>query len=159
VNVSVVVPPSEMLGAPKALLINGGDSTVRVADAVLPVPPSFEVTLPVVLVKEPALTAVTLTAKLHVPLDGRVPPLRLTDEPAAVAVIVPLPQLPVWPEGLATTSPAGKVSVKATPDRLCAEFGLVKVNAKIAVPFSGSVEMGTVAVPPPEAASPVFASV
>ena len=39
-----------MLAAPKALVIVGGVATVRLAEAVFPVPPLVEVTLPVVLV-------------------------------------------------------------------------------------------------------------
>ena len=50
VNVSDVVPFSGMLAAPKAFVIVGGVATVRLAEAVLPVPPLVEVTLPVVLV-------------------------------------------------------------------------------------------------------------
>ena len=45
-----VEPFSRMLAAPKALVIVGGVATVRLAEAVLPVPPLVEVTLPVVLV-------------------------------------------------------------------------------------------------------------
>jgi len=50
VNVSEVVPFSGMLAAPNALVIEGGVATVKLAEAVLPVPPLVEVTLPVVLV-------------------------------------------------------------------------------------------------------------
>jgi hypothetical protein len=39
-----------MLAAPKLLVIVGGAATVRFAEAVLPVPPLVDVTLPVVLV-------------------------------------------------------------------------------------------------------------
>jgi len=49
-KVSEVVPFSGMLAAPNALLIDGGEATVRLAVAVLPVPPLVEVTAPVVLV-------------------------------------------------------------------------------------------------------------
>jgi len=50
VMVREVVPLSAMVLAPNALEINGGASTVRVAMLlVVPVPPSFEVTAPVVL--------------------------------------------------------------------------------------------------------------
>jgi len=50
VNVSDVVPFSGIVAAPNALVIEGGVATVRLAEAVLPVPPFVEVTLPVVLV-------------------------------------------------------------------------------------------------------------
>ena len=49
-NVSEVVPFNGMLTAPNALVIVGAEATVRLAVAVLPVPPLVEVTLPVVLV-------------------------------------------------------------------------------------------------------------
>jgi hypothetical protein len=49
-NVSEVVPFSGMLAAPKALAMLGAVATVRLAVAVLPVPPLAEVTAPVVLV-------------------------------------------------------------------------------------------------------------
>jgi len=50
VNVSEVVPFNGMLAAPNTLVIEGGVATVKLADAVLPVPPLVELTLPVVLV-------------------------------------------------------------------------------------------------------------
>ena len=56
VNVSVVVPFTTMLAAPNALAIVGGATatTVRLAEAVPPVPPSVEVTALVVLFLAPA---------------------------------------------------------------------------------------------------------
>ena len=49
-NVRDVELFSRMLAAPNALLMVGGVATVRVAEAVLPVPPLVEVTAPVVFV-------------------------------------------------------------------------------------------------------------
>ena len=49
VNVSVVVPLIGMRDAPKAFVMDGGTRTVTVAAAVPPVPPSSDVTAPVVL--------------------------------------------------------------------------------------------------------------
>jgi hypothetical protein len=49
-NVSEVVPSSGMLAAPNDFVIEGGAATLRLALAVLPVPPLVEVTAPVVLV-------------------------------------------------------------------------------------------------------------
>jgi hypothetical protein len=49
VKVKDVVPFNGRLPAPKALAIEGGATTLRLADAVPPVPPSVEVTFPVVL--------------------------------------------------------------------------------------------------------------
>src|SRR6476659_10911904 len=68
VKVSDVVPFSGMLAAPKALVIDGGEATVRLAEAVLPVPPFVEVTLPVVLVYCPEAAPVTVTLNWHWPL-------------------------------------------------------------------------------------------
>ena len=50
VKVSVVEPFSGMVAAPNSLVIEGGAAvTVMLAEAVPPVPPSVDVTLPVVL--------------------------------------------------------------------------------------------------------------
>jgi len=65
VNVRVDVPPTEVLVGEKPLLILGGATTVRPADAVLPVPPLVEVTLPLVLVYDPATAPVTVTLNWH----------------------------------------------------------------------------------------------
>src|ERR1035441_9637171 len=48
VKVSDVVPFNGMLAVPNALLMPGGDATVTLALAVVPVPPSVDATLPVV---------------------------------------------------------------------------------------------------------------
>ena len=50
VKVNDVFAPTRMLAAPNALVMVGGVATVKLAEAVLPVPPLVEVTLPVVLV-------------------------------------------------------------------------------------------------------------
>src|SRR6266700_2434964 len=115
VKVSEVVPFSGRFAAPKALAIDGGATTLMLADAVPPVPPSVDVTLPVVLFCVPAAVPVTFTAKVQEVLCARLAPLRLITFVACVAVIVPPPQLPVRPFGVETTRPAGKVSLKPTP--------------------------------------------
>ena len=157
VNVSVVVPLGGMFAAPKALLIDGGDRTVTVADAVPPVPPWVEVTFPVVLFFNPAVVAVILTEMVHVALLAKVPPEKLKVVAPALGANVPHGALAFGV--VATCRPDGNASVKLTPVNAVPGFGLVKVNANIAVPFSGIVVIGTVAVPPPDAASPVFVSV
>jgi len=50
--------------------------TVRSSEAVLPVPPLVEVTLPVVLDLRPGEAPVTVTSKVHVPLAAIVAALR-----------------------------------------------------------------------------------
>src|SRR5882724_1290220 len=115
VKVSDVVPFNGTLAAPNALAIDGGATTLMLADAVPPIPPSVDVTFPVVLFCVPAAVPVTFTAKVHEVLDASVAPDRLITFVACVAVIVPPPQLPVKPFGVEITRPAGKVSLKLTP--------------------------------------------
>ena len=137
VKVSEVVLFTGMELGENDLLMVGGPTTVSVAVLlVVPVPPSVDVTSPVVLLKTPARLPVTFTEKEHELLDPMVPALRLTDPVAAVAVMTPLPQLPVMPGGLATKRPEGKLSVKATPQSDVVEFGLVIVKVSVEVPFT-----------------------
>ena len=98
--------------------IGGRTSTVRLADAVPPVPPSFDVTLPVVLSFIPGETPMTLTLKVHDALCASVAPDRVTVLPPAAAVIAPPPQVPLCPFGWGMASPAGRVSIKPMPVRL-----------------------------------------
>jgi hypothetical protein len=143
VNVSVVVPFSGMLAAPKALLMVGGATTVKIAVLlVVPVPPSVEVMAPVVLLLLPALVPVTFTEKVQddpaagdaasVPLD------RVMVLLPAVAVIVP-PQVPVNPLGVATTRPAGRLSVNATPANPLVVLGFTMVKLSVLAPFNGTL--------------------
>jgi hypothetical protein len=118
VKVNEVVPLSGMPAAPKAFAIEGGAITLTLAEAVPPMPPSVEATLPVVLFFVPAVVPVTFTANVHDELCASVAVARLTAPAPAVAVIVPLPQVPDKPLGVETTSPAGSVSLKAMPLRL-----------------------------------------
>src|SRR5215467_10178892 len=125
----------------------GGAITVSVSVAVPPVPPSVELTLPVVLTCAPALIPVTLTENVHeeaVSGDAvSVPPDKLTVEgdPGGllmVAVIVPLPHDPVTVVE-ASFTPPGKESVNATPLNAFAVFGLVTVKLSVLLPLSGMV--------------------
>jgi hypothetical protein len=120
VNVSDVVPFSGRLDAPKAFAIDGGTTTLMLADAVPPVPPSVEVTFPVLLFFVPAVVPVTFTAKVHEVEAARDAPARLTTFVACVAVIAPPPHDPVNPFGVEITNPAGRVSVNPTPVRVAA---------------------------------------
>ena len=123
-----------MLAAPNALMMTGGATTVMEALEVLPVPPSVEVTW-TLLFLTPAVVPVTLTETVQVALAASVPPERLMLPDPATAVAVP-PQVLFRPFGVATTRPAGKLSVKAIPVRL-AGFGLLMLNVNEVVPFSG----------------------
>src|SRR5215471_12049432 len=117
VNVSVLVPFSGIELGLNALAIDGGPTTVSVSLAVAPVPPLVELTAPEVLVKAPAAVPVTLTTTVQELFTAMLPPVRLMLDPPAVAEAVP-PQLLVSPFGVATATPAGSVSLNATP--LCA---------------------------------------
>jgi hypothetical protein len=65
VKVSEVVPFSGIAAAPNPLAIDGGATTLMLAEAVPPVPPSMEVMLPVVLFFVPAVVPVTFTEKVQ----------------------------------------------------------------------------------------------
>jgi hypothetical protein len=144
VKVSFVVALRAMLVGLKALAIAGGATTVSTAVLlVAPVPPSVDVTASVVLLLLPALVPVTSAEKVHdEPAAGdavSVPPVRLMVLLPAVAVIVPLPQEPVNPLGVATTKPAGKLSVKATPLSELVVFGLVMVKLSVLLAFNATL--------------------
>src|ERR1017187_8676531 len=128
-----------MVAAPKDFEIVGGRiaATVTLAEAVRPVPPSTEVTAPETLFLTPRLVPVTFTPNMHEALPARVAPDRLTALDPAVAVIVPAPQLPVCPLGVATTSPAGRLSMTPTPVKPLPTLGLVIVKVSEVDPFNG----------------------
>ena len=135
VNVSEVVAPIGIVAAPNALVIVGGEATDMLALAVLPVPPLVDVTAPVTLFLRPCVAPVTVTLIVQVPLAAIVPPLNVMMF-GEVVVKVP-PQTLVGP-AVGTVNPLGSVSVKATPVRPTVEFGFVKVNVRLVVPFSGT---------------------
>jgi hypothetical protein len=124
---------------PNALVIVGGDATVMLAVAVLPVPPLVEVTLPVVFVNCPEVAPVMLTTIVQVLFGPMVPLLRLMVPEPATAVAVP-PQELAKPFGDDTTNPAGKLSTNATPVRATVlAAGLVILNVRVVVPFTAIV--------------------
>jgi hypothetical protein len=136
VSVNDVTPPTGMEDAPNVNEPDGGATTARVADALLPVPPSFELTALVVFVFSPAAVAVTFTEKVHDALAASVPPLRLTAFDPAVAEIVPVPHDPERPLGVATARPAGNVSLAPMLLRLV-PLGFVMVKLREVEPFRG----------------------
>jgi hypothetical protein len=123
VNVNEVVEFSVIDAGLKALAITGGATTLMLAEAVPPVPPSLEVTAPVTLFFSPADVPVTFTENVHELLAASLAPDKLIRLLPAVAVMVPPAQLPVSPFGVDTTSPAGSVSVKPTPVKDVVVFG------------------------------------
>jgi len=136
VKLSVLLPFNAILAGANALLIAGGTTTVMFAVEVLPVPPLVEVA-DTLLLFTPAVVPVTFTLKVHEVLVVKVAPARLTVPEPATAVMVPPPQLPVKPLGVATASPAGRVSVNATPvSAMVLAAGLVMVKLKLVDPFS-----------------------
>src|SRR5438270_4066498 len=137
VNVSEVVPFKGICAAPKALVMEAGVATVKLAEAVLPVPPLVEVTLPVVLVYCPEAAPVTVTLNWHWLFTAIVAPVR---EMPVGEVVVSVPPQTVA-EAFATVRPVGSVSVKATPVRGSTfAAGLVIVNVKEVVAFSAMDE-------------------
>jgi len=123
VNVSDVVAFTAIAEGLNALAIAGGATTVMLAEAAPPEPPSFEVTALVVLFCSPAAVPVTFTLKVQEPPAAIVPPDRLITFVFCVAVIVPLPHEPLRPFGVETIRPAGSVSVKPTPVSPIVVFG------------------------------------
>jgi hypothetical protein len=132
-----VVPLSGIADAPNAFAIDGGATTLMLADVVPPVPPCVEVTLPVVLFLVPAIVPVTLIEKVQELLCARDAPDRLTTPVPCVPVIVPPPQLPVSPLGVEMTRPAGSVSLKAPPPSVVLLLLFCIVKVREVEPFSG----------------------
>ena len=117
------------------VMVRSGPRTVMLAVAVLPVPLLVEVTAPLVLVTKPWATAITFTENVHDELVAMVAPERLMVLEPAAAVMVPPPQEPLSPLGVATTRAAGRVSLKPTPvsaDKLAAGFVMVKLKLVVA---------------------------
>ena len=114
----------------------GGPTTVNVALAVLPLPPSLEVTLPLTLFLTPAVVAVTLTETVQVPLAARVPPLKVKVVSPGFGAKDPPQDADAFGED-ATWSPEGRESVNPTPVNDKVVFGLVIVNVKVEAPPTG----------------------
>jgi hypothetical protein len=112
-----------------------GATTVTLADAVFPVPPSVEVTALVTLFCTPLAIPTTLTEKLHEALAESVAPDNVTVAAPALAEIVPPPQVPLKPFGLATTNPAGSESLNATELNELLALGFAKVNVSDVAAF------------------------
>jgi hypothetical protein len=138
VKLKLVEPLSGIVVAPNALAIDGGPTTVSVSLAVFPGPLSFELTAPVMLVNWPAEVPVTFTTTVQELLTAMLPSVRLMLVLPAVADAVP-PQLLVRPFGVATSKPAGSVSLNATPVSGTPTFGFWMVKVSMLVPLRGMV--------------------
>ena len=112
--------------APRRERLADGGRPATVSVAVLlvaPVPPFVELTAPVVLSFAPPEVTVTSTEMVHVSPAGIDPLLRLIAPlPAVAPVNVPLHVLLAFGE-LATCTPAGSVSLTATPASAAPAFG------------------------------------
>src|SRR5947209_4035598 len=118
-------------------MAGSGARTSIVAVAWLPEPALLEVTVPVVFTLCPPVVPFTSTEKVQEPPAAIVPPDRLmTENPETVpVVIVPAPQEPVRPLGVATIRPPGSVSPNATPVNATVALGLVIVKLRVVWAF------------------------
>lgn len=133
---SDVEPLSGIVAAPKAFVNVGAAMTFSVAVLLVkPVPPSVEAIVPVVLFFAPSLVPVTFTTIVQVLFAALDRADTLIEFAPAVAVTVPPPQLFTKPFGVATTKPAGRLSVKAMLVKAVEGFALPIVNVKLVVPF------------------------
>src|SRR5688572_3508594 len=111
--------------------------TVRVSEAVLPVPPLVEETLPEVLFFVPLVVAMISIVTVQEPLAAIVPPLNEMEVFPGAGEKAGEPQPEVEAFGVAATSvPAGKESVKATPVRAVPALGLLMVKVKVEIPLT-----------------------
>ena len=136
-KVNEVVPPVAILAVPNAIAIDGGDMTTRLPLAVLPVPASVEVIVTLWFFT-PDEVPVTFIVMVQVVFAAKVPAARLAVEDPAAAVAVPPHPLLVRFEGVAMTSPAGRVSLKAMPVSAVEGIRLWIVNVSDVVPLSGT---------------------
>src|SRR5260370_16481952 len=131
VKVKVVKPPMGCSGALNALLIVGGATTVRVAEAATTVPPLVELTGPVVLRYWPDAAPVTVTLNTHWLLTAIVAPVRVMP---VGAVVVNVPPQTVA-DAFATVNPVGIASLKATPVKATVFApGLASPNRTLSLP-------------------------
>jgi hypothetical protein len=140
--VSVLTPSGVIVVGLNDFVSAGGATTVRAAVLlVAPVPASLEVIALVVFSFVPEVVPFTPTVKVQIEPAAveavNVPPDRLTLLLPDVAVIVPLPHEPVTFGVVATTSPAGRLSVNPTPLRPLVVFGLLIVKLNVLMEFSG----------------------
>jgi hypothetical protein len=112
-SVRFVVPSSGIGDVENDLAIVGGATTVNTAVSGALDPPSVDDTV-TVLFFTPAVVPVTFTCIVQLAFAVTTPPASETTPEPGTAVCVP-PQLPDKPFGSATTRPAGRLSVNATP--------------------------------------------
>lgn len=136
VKLNEVMPFTGMIVVPNEIVTVGGGSTFRLAEAVLPGPALVDVTVPVVFVRSPPMVPLTVTLNVQELLTPIVAPESVTLLEPAVAVMVPPPQVPFKPLGVARISPGGNESLKPTPVSAAVfAAGFVMVNMSEVVPL------------------------
>lgn len=133
VRVKDVVPPTETRGAPNAFVMIGGETTRMLAVAWPPGPLWIDVMGEVTLFFTPGAVPVTSTLNWQAVMGA--PFVRVIVFEPPTAVTVP-PHVPDDPFGVATTRPAGKVSVKLTPVRFMPRPAKIS-NVRVVFPFTG----------------------
>src|SRR5580704_6351532 len=118
-------------------MITGAPTTVMLAFEVFPVPPSVDVTCTLLFLTPPVVPC-TFSETVQEALAARVPPERLAEPLPDTAVAVP-PLVLFRLLGVATISPAGRLSVNAIPFTVELTLGLLTVKVRLVVPFSGIV--------------------
>jgi hypothetical protein len=118
---------------PKAIEIVGAGIAITTTCAVevLPVPPSFDVTV-TGLFFVPTVVPTTLIVRLHEEFAGSVAFAMLMLLLPLIARLVP-PQDSLRPLGVATTRPEGNESVNPTPVSCSEALGLVIAKLRVAV--------------------------
>ena len=138
VKVRVDMP---LFGCPNALPMTGGSTTVgrAVLDG-FPVPPSFEVTAPDVLLEKSPIVPVMLASTVQLPLAANEHPVKVIE----LLVLLTVPLHSETSGTLARVKLAGKFSVKPMPVSapvVGSVLGLVMVKVKSEVPPAG-IELG-----------------
>lgn len=116
VKLRLVEPFNGMLAAPNDLMMTGGPTTVIDALEVFPKPALVELAC-TLLFFTPAVVPCTFTETVQLVFGASTAPLKDTATDPSAAVAVPLHVLFRLP-GVATISPAGKLSLNATPFRV-----------------------------------------
>jgi hypothetical protein len=120
-----------------------GPITVMLARPVLPVPPLSEAIWTLLFLTPAVVPTMFWTPNVHTaPAAIVIPDMLIVREPHGAVNVPPLhpePE-PVIPQGSDMTSPAGSVSVNATPVSVVFPLGFSKKKVKVVVPFSGIVE-------------------
>src|SRR5580698_8822014 len=119
--------------------------TTSVAVEVLPAPVCVEVTV-TLLLSVPVVVPITLKEIVQEAPAAKLPADKLAEEVPEAPVTVPPQPLSVKLLGVATASPAGKLSANEMPDKGVAELRLLMVNVKLVTPFKGMLAAPNVLV-------------